>query len=395
MDETRKKEKLSPAKKMLIASLLLISAALIQHLIFDIIGVEARQDLIMTDTGIGIDYGFNVQASFYSPGGRNFFYAARDGMQNMSSAGELRWQSSFNLSLPVMVGNGEMVAVGEANGHRVYVFNNDGPLYIANLEHPLIYFTVNRSGFLSVIMQTDSGYLIQVFNPGSPDDPRFGLRHPMNDANVFPFSVDVSDCGTYIAKAFLDVNTLLLSRLTFGYFRRAESRGMPEGLIASNSFPDEFIYRVRFTNDGRLLVLTDKRILGFAVGDGTRELLWTVPLHNRPELLHFGESHFAFVTGEPFLNQSEAVSPGILHIYDFNGQLTGSYDLGRRATHLTMGFNTVLVGTGRSFFAINVSGTRLWTYSAIKDVQDILFLDNSDTILLAGGTRASVMRRLR
>jgi len=396
-NKAEKKKSLSPAMKMLIASLLLVAAALVQHFVFGMVGVvEARQDLIMTDTEVTISYGFDMQASFYSPGARHFFFSARDGMQNMSSTGELRWQEAYDMVQPLMIGRGDKVAVGEPGGRSIYVFNAAGLLYTADLPHPVLYFTVNPTGFLSTILQTDSGYMIKVFNPSNPNDPDYGYRAVINDANIFPFSVDVSDCGTFVAKAFWDVNTLMFSRLTFGFFRGVDSRGMHDGFFASNSFPDEFIYRIRFTSGGRkLLVLSDQQIIGFTVEDGSREKAWSIPLYNRPELFTIGENHFAFVTGDPFLNEPNAKNPGVLHIYDFNGRPTGTYNLGRRATHLHMGFNAILVGTGRTFYAINTNGTRKWTYSAIHDVQDMIFLDNTDTVLLAGGARATVMRRLR
>ena len=392
--ETQKK-KSSPAKKMLIASGLLIVVALAQYLIFDITGVGARQNLRMIDTGIGVSYGFDMHANFYSPGAQNFFFGTRDGMQNISSTGDVRWQQGFNMIQPIMVGRGDMVAVGESEGRRIYVFNMNGLMYIANLQHPVLYFTVNQTGYLSVIMRTDIGYEIQVFNPNNPGDPNYGYRAPINDANVFPWSVDVSECGTYIAKALMDVDTLILSRLTFSYVRRVDSRGLPDGLFASYSFPNEFIFRTRFTGCGRVIAVTDHQILGFEAGSGTQGPLWNIPLYNRLDKIHIGESSFAYVTGDPFLNQPEAENPGVLRIYNFDGQLTGTYDLGRRATHLNMGFNTVVVGIGRTFYALNNHGIQLWNYSAIYDVQDMFFLDNTDTVLLAGSTRASVMRRLR
>ena len=387
--------KSSPAKKLLIASSLLIAAALIQHLIFDLTGVEARQDLRMTDTEIGITYGFDVHASFYSPGARHFFYATRNGVQNISSTGELRWQHGFNMVQPTMVGRGDKVAIGEPGGHRIYVFGSAGYLYSVDLPYSVLYYTINAAGFLSVIMQTDIGYVVQIFNPVNPHEGRYGFWAPINDANVFPFSVDVSGCGTFVAKARLDVDTLVVSHLSMSFFSRMDSRGLPEGLFASYSFPDEFIVRVRFTGGGNLLVVTDRQIMGFSGNDNTQGPLWSIPLYNQPDMLYIGQNNFAYVTGDPFLNQPEAEEPGILRIYDFNGRLTGTYDLQRRATHLSMAHNTALVGTDRTFYAINSHGQRLWTYSAIKDVRDVIFLDNTDTILLAGGTRASVLRRLR
>ena len=394
MDKGRdEKKKLSPGRKLLIASGLLIAAALVQHLVFDMIGVEARGDLHMVDTAIGVSYGFDMHPSFYAPGGRSFFFAARDGVQNLTSGGELRWQDGFNLALPLMVGRGDIVAIGEPNGHKIYVYGPDGYLFSVNLPHPAIYFTVNASGYLSVIMQTGSNYIIEVFH----SDDRHYYRMPIYDTNVFPFSVDVSNCGTYVAKALLDVDTLILSRLTFSYVRRAESRAhmMTEGMFRSYRFDNEFIVRVRFTDCGRVIAVTDKQIIGFMADSGHQGSEWSIPLHNRPDKLYIGDNILAFVTGDAFLNDPNADAVGVLHIYNFDGRHTGSFDLGRRATHLTMNHNTVLAGTDRTFYAINQQGNLLWEHSAIQDVRDMIFLDNTDTILLAGGTRAMVMRRIR
>ena len=393
-DKNTTPKKTSPAKKLLIASALLIAVALAQHLIFDLIGVEAGQDLRMVDTDISISYGFDMSASFYSPGNRHFFFAARDGVQKLSSTGELRWQHGFNLSQPNMVGSGEMVAIGEPGGHKIYVFGPAGYLYsVDNLPYPALYFTVNSTGYLSVIMRSSTGYIIRAYDPRDHDT--FHFHQAINNPNVFPFSVDVSNCGTYIAKALLDVDTLLLSRITFSYKRRVDSRGAQDGFFRSYRFDNELVARVRFTDDGRLIAVTDQQIVGFMAGEGNVGTLWNIPLHNRPDKLIIGDNHLAFVTGEAFLNDPDAEAPGILHIYNFNGNLTGTYDLGRRATHLSMSHNTVLAGTDRTFYAINQHGTLLWEYQAIQDVRDMIFLENTDTILLAGGNTATIMRRLR
>lgn len=389
------KKKLSPAKKLMIASALLIIAALVQHLVLDLVGFQARQDMLMVDTEIGVSYGFDAHASFYSSGARHFFFAARDGVQNISSTGDLRWQHGFTLSQPLMVGRGDKIAIGERDGHRIYVFGPDGYLYSINLPNPAMYFTVNPTGYLSVIMRTDTGYIVQVFNPANPHDPSYGYRAPRNDANLFPMSVDVSECGTYIATAYFDVDTWIFAKITFGYLRRVDSRGMPDGLFRLYNYADEFIYRVRFTGCGRVIALTDRRILGFESGRGSSGYIWDIILNNRPDPIYIGQNRLAFVTGEPFINHPDAESPGILKIYDFNGQETGRYDLGRRATYLTVGHNTILAGMDRTFFAISPTGNRLWTHLAIQDIHDAVFLENTDTILLAGGTRASIWRRIR
>jgi hypothetical protein len=386
------KKKISPSKIMLIVSAILIGAALIQHLALTLVGGQAGQNLRMVSTDTEIFYGFEMHTSFYSPGSRQFFFGTRDGVQNISSAGEIRWQQGFNMTQPIMIGRGETIAMGEPDGRVVYVFGLNGLLYTANLDNPLLYFTVNQNAYLSVILRTNIGYEVQVFSPGG-NSPIY--RNTINDTNMFPLSVDVSECGTFIAVAFFNVDALMFSRVQLSYVRRTDSRGLPDGLIAWYDYSNEFVYRTRFTPDGTILVFTDNQILALTTDVGAHGPLWSIPLNNQPDKLYVGENLFAFVTGDPLLNPVEHTSPGILFIYDFDGNLSSTYDLGRRATHLSIDFNTVLVGTNRTFYAINAYGTRIWTYAAVQDVNSMLFLDNVDTVLMAGGTQATVLRRIR
>ncbi|MCL2400200.1 MAG: DUF5711 family protein [Defluviitaleaceae bacterium] len=387
-----KKKRTSPVKIVLVVAALLISAALIQQVILGMLSAEARQELHMAATGVSVSYGFDMHQGFHSPNTRHFFFSTREGVQIKTSAGDLLQEYSFNLRHPVMIGRGSTVAIGEPDGHKIYVFNTEGLWYYVNFEHPTILYNVNQAGHLSVITRTNVGYELQVFNPNNPQS--YVFRNPINDANVFPTAIDVSECGTYIALALLDVDTLIYSQITFNYIRRADSRalGLTDGLIRGYIYNNEFIYRIQFTNCGRVLVFTDQQILGFATGPETQGALWSIPLYNQPDILYIGENNFAYVTGDPFLNHPEAKEPGVLHIYNFYGQLTGTYDLGGRATHLSIGFNTILVGTGRTFYAITAHGLQLWQYSALQDVANMIFMDNTDTVLMAGGASAVVMQ---
>lgn len=395
MNETNrpnKKRKVSPVKIVSIVAVLLLSTALIQQVILGMISAEARREQHMVATGMVVDYGFDMHPGFHSPDARHFFFTTRQGLQIKTPTGDLLQEHHFSLTQPVMVGRGNTVAIGEPDGYKIYVFNSGGLLYYVTFEHPTILYNVNQSGHLSVILRTNAGYQLQVFNPNNPHSDSF--RNPINDANVFPTAMDVSECGTYIALALLNVDTLMFSQVTFSYIRASDSRarGLTDGLIRGYRYNNEFIYHIQFTNCNRVLVFTDQQIIGFATGSDAQGSLWTIPLYNQIDMLYIGTNNFAYVTGDPFLNSPELRDHGVLHIHNFYGQPTGTYDLGRRATHLSIGFNTVLVGTGRTFQAINSLGLPLWKYSATQEVANMIFMDNTDTVLMVGGASATVMQ---
>jgi hypothetical protein len=150
-------------------------------------------------------------------------------------------------------------------------------------------------------------------------------------------------------------------------------------------------------DDNKSLVFTDTQIICYQPGLGNAlDERWTIPLHNRiGPLAFYGGSRFSFVTGDRFLNDAAAAEPGEVNIYDMNGEQTGLFHLGRRATYLSMGHNHVIVGADRRFYALNHRGVRIWDYQTIHDTRGFIFLDNIDTVLIAGGTRASIMKRVR
>ena len=142
---------------------------------------------------------------------------------------------------------------------------------------------------------------------------------------------------------------------------------------------------------------SDTQIVSLERGQGhSVSQRWAIELNNQIDRLDFyGDSRFAFVTGDAFTGNWDAKPVGTLQIFNMDGEMTGSFSLGRRATFLQMGHNSAIVGSDRVFHAVNHRGTSLWEFVALHDARSVLFLENTDTILVAGATRAEVWRRQR
>ena len=381
---------------MLLIAVFLVLAAAGAQLAADHLGLTVGgRDLHMAATGVTIDYRFDMRAAFHSHG-NTLFFATRDGLQSLSVArGDVQWQQAFHFNDPILVRRGETLAIGESLGRRIYVFGPGGLRYAADFDEPVLHFSVNQAGYLATILRLGTGYEVRVHSPAHFAQPLY--RRTIREANLYPVAVDVSEDGRVIALALLDVHLLMVSRVQFSYIREVDGRGFVDGLFAMENYPGELVFDLRFTRCGRALVFTDSHIIGFQLG-GQHNLpeIFRIPLHNRLDKLYVGEQGFAFVTGEPDLNAAEALAEGNLHIFDMQGRPTGYYPLTRRVSHLTLGpGNAALVGMDRTFYAVSAQGVRLWTHTTYFDVRQILFLGNTDTVLIAGNHNATVMQRVR
>ena len=392
--------------KLFIFAGILILIIIVQFIIPDI---GQTQNIRMQPTGQGVSYDFDASPSFHSNNSPFFFHALREGIRFVNSAdSEARWTSSFSLNRPIMVARGNFVAVGEESGGRdIFVFNENGLVFQRSFEHPITVFSINESGILAVVVQYPNGHRVQIFTEEYVTTPAYSrLIVGTEESLWYPTAVEVSPNGQYIAVAILDLNTRLNTIVEIGYINLSDGMrvtGNTFGVFSVDIFREQLVYSLRFMDDNRLIIATTSYIIGYLITPrsysiSTQRELWRIELQNRLTHLDFyGSRYFAFVTGDRHMNAPDAPGVGTVHVYNVDGNLQSTFALGRRATHFSLGHRTVLVGADRNFHAIDFNGRHLWEHNAIFDTsrRDVIFLGNTNTVLIGGQNRAEVHERRR
>ena len=377
-----------------VAVLLVILAAVVQYT-FDLVGAGAH-DLRMERTGHYVTYSLDANPSFYSNSSRFFYFVTRSGIRYVpSNSSEARWQYTFSLTRPIMAARGDFVAVGEEGGQTIRLYNANGLVDTVLLDNPSLGFSVNANGDIAVIMSADGGYLVHGFERGNSTIPFFRLHVTHRESPMrFPVAAEISDDRLYVAVAFINIYRQMVTEVDF--FVGQQARFGTEARFGGEDFPGEAFIAMRFMADNRLLLVTDSQISMQSTDGSSFREEWAVPLHNRIDQLAFcGSNRFAYVSGAASSPDGRDADPvGTVNIFDING-LTGRFYLGRRATHLSMGHGAVIVGADRYFHGVSARGVSLWQHTAFFDVRDMIFLENTNTVLIAGVNRAEVWRRQR
>ena len=390
--------KLSSAAKALIALTLIIAAGVL-HIALNVTDYFGRgSDLRWVNTRRGVSYTHDASPVFHGFESPFFFIASRDGVRNVTQQGENRWHSPLNLRRPIMRGQGQYAAVTEGErGRSVHVFNENGLAFTENFDYPVHTFSVNRTGFLSVILQMDDGYMVKAYHHLSAYRPMFRIILRENDhPGIIPVMTEMSNDGRYIAVGFIDFRNRLQSKVQFLYTYQGDGWGT-DGVFAEFILQDQMLLFMRKTENNRLVVATDTQIVVYT--RDANDIIHTtalIPLHNQITEMAFDENgRFAVALGTPFLNAPQAEPPGTVLIFSENGTQIGTHNANRRVTHLSMGHDALIVGCERNFVAITLTGDFLWEYVALQDTHDFFFLENNNTVLIAGATRAETWRRQR
>jgi hypothetical protein len=222
--------------------------------------------------------------------------------------------------------------------------------------------------------------------------------HESGSSGIIPVMTEVSEDGRVIAIGLLDYRSRLQSRVQLSFTYSGDAWGT-DGIFFEDIFEDQLLLFMRKTPGNRLVVVTDTQIAVYTRDERTVTRTATIPLYNRIDQIAFDrDGRFAVALGsvEPaFLNTPEAEAPGTVIIFDANGTRTGDYRVTRRVTHLSMGHGMVIVGEDRGFNAVNLQGAQEWEFISLQETRDFIFMENSETVLIAGVSRAEIWQRQR
>ena len=389
--------------KVMIALVVLSVVVLVQFVIMPWVSFGRDRDIRLVGTGRSVAYDFDSGALFHSNNSRFYYFITRDSIRYMASNSDVAvWHVPFSFVRPWMSARGDIVAVGEERGGRViYVFNSVGLMYRVVFEDPVLTFSVNESGILTAIVQYDWGYGVYAFNRtlNTTSNALFRWFVPTDYGLFWPTHAEVSADGRYIAIAIVDLNTHVQTIVEFRYVNIWDAWGTEDGLFAKEAFQEQLVMDMRFMSDNRLIVAATSQIRCFQMGPGSQiRDVWNIELENVLTHIDFyNDTHLIYVTGERQLMTTEEGDPmGTVRIRTIHNNVpTAEFSLGRRATHLSVGHGSIIVGAERSFHAMDFRGNHLWEHISLFDTRSITFLDNTDTVIIAGANRAEVFQRRR
>ncbi|MDR0957984.1 MAG: DUF5711 family protein, partial [Clostridiales bacterium] len=240
------------------AAVIVIIAA-VAYIFHENYGGEQTWRYVFELSGGEAEYNVARVPSFYSSENiRGYFYATKDAARFITADGKEKFNYAYDMTSPVLKGDGGVCAVAERRGKVVIVFNEDGIMYEVASEEPILFFTVSEGGQVCIITQSGNDYETKVYTSSGTLIQK--IKDPSGD--VFPALCGISSDGRIIATVYYDISgAKLKSTIKFFYLNKSESLDYPTGFFAVNSdYIGEMVYAVKFLEGNRLAVISDETV---------------------------------------------------------------------------------------------------------------------------------------
>lgn len=345
---------------------------------------EKAQTVVATENKTEIKLESGSKTTFIGFG-NNYLYCTKDGVKYFDDGQNQKWNSTYTMTSPSVVNNGSYTAVAESQGRSVKVYSEDGELYSVSADGMIMQISVNNIGSIGLILKTDSGYKVQVYD----ENGNLIMERFDEDEGVYPIAVDISADKKVLAVSYLDTTDIeMVSKILFFYTGREDTKNTESGdFFASVEKVGEIVPAIKYMNNGVFMAVGDTTVFTM---DSSGKEVWNDEICNKIDKITFGGEYLVMALGEP-LPGKDGAQNGTVRILSTTGKQSNDYLLGKSVTYLKAYKNGIVIGSNRDFTAINYNGRLLWEHTATQDVKDIILMSSSENVLYVTNNSADII----
>ncbi len=246
---------------------------------------------------------------------------SKDGISCIDSTGKALWNQTYEMQSPIAHTCNNVVAVGDYNGHNIYVSNTSGALGEIDTNLPIRDFCVSSQGVVAAVLDGTDVTWIYVYDPKGATLVSF--KTTMKDSG-YPLDISLSPNGELLCVSYLypDEGELKTSVAFFNF--GSVGQNSIDNYVSGYDYPGTIVPYVQFMNAGTAFAVSDDRIM-FYSGD-QKPVSQAESLTGGEEVrsVYFNESYVGLV----FANNT-AEGAYRLQVYNTQGNLilTSYFDM--------------------------------------------------------------------
>ena len=190
--------------------------------------------------------------------GSNVVQYSKDGVSCINSSGQVVWNQTYEMQNPIAHTCGEVVAVGDYNGHSIYVNNASGSMGRIDTNLPLRDFCVSSQGVVAAVLDGTSVTWIYLYD--SQGNTIANFKTTMKDSG-YPIAVSLSPNAELLCISYLyPEDGALKTSVAFFNFGSVGQNSI-DNYASGYDYPGAVVPYVQFMNQSAAFAVSDDRVM--------------------------------------------------------------------------------------------------------------------------------------
>ena len=193
----------------------------------------------------------------------NIVQYSKDGISCLNSSGTVVWNQTYEMQNPIARTCNEVVAVGDYNGHTIYVSNIGGALGEVDTNLPIRDFCVSSQGVVATVLDGTNVTWIYLYD--AKGNTLANFKTTMKDSG-YPIAISISPNGELVCVSYLyPEDGKVKSSVAFFNFGSVGQNSI-DNYASGYDYPGVVVPYVQFMNSNTAFAVSDDRIM-FYSGD--------------------------------------------------------------------------------------------------------------------------------
>lgn len=286
-----------------------------------------------------------LENTSYLENNGNIVKYSKDGISNTGTNGEAIWNLTYEMQDPIVRIADGFVAVGDYNGHIVYLVDNSGSTYEVDTKLPIRDFSVSSAGYVAAILEDAGNSWINLF---SKDGTQIVEAKATMSKTGYPISLSLSGEVMGVSYFYVDGSTMR-SSVTFYNFGGV-GENTTDHIVSSYDYAGAVVPMITFMNNESAFAVADNRLMFF---NGSRK-----PVSNADILLgeeiqgvYYSDTHVGLL----FYDQT-GMNKHRLDVYDTTGTKVMSYAFDMNFKDILIRNNQVMIYNESECVIVGLNG---------------------------------------
>ena len=193
----------------------------------------------------------------------NIVQYSKDGISCITPAGTVVWNQTYEMQNPIAHTCGDVVAIGDYNGHNIYVSNASGALGQVDTNLPIRDFCVSAQGVVAAVLDGTNVTWIYLYD--AKGNSLASFKTTMKDSG-YPIAISISPNAELVCVAYIyPEDGAVKSSVAFFNFGSVGQNSI-DNYASGYDYPGAVVPYVQFMNAGTAFAVSDDRIM-FYSGD--------------------------------------------------------------------------------------------------------------------------------
>lgn len=178
----------------------------------------------------------------------------KDGIAFLNRRNEELWLQPAQFGTPILDIGEDTFAVADNGGNTIQIFTKDGLKGEIETTLPIEKISVSGQGVVSAILKNETAPIVVVYDAAG----NILVENQINISSLgYPTAVELSEDGTVLAVACLNVNTPTLKSTVVCYNFGGEGNSKNNYEVSVEEYADAYIPELYFMGDSTLVAVSD------------------------------------------------------------------------------------------------------------------------------------------